>query len=165
MQPGETVTLSVNLVSATYVNYALVGDPVPTQILAGPTSTPGNDLRFTQPITATTNVGVGFWIFATDGSVSVKVTCGKFDGPTLPTSRNLVLIVGDIGVSVTPSSDSAATGAILRKCQTVFLTEEKDGYGKVFFMGGYIPSFAYVDVAENYGQKGGQAIDPACVGK
>ncbi len=97
--------------------------------------------------------------------VAESVVCGgaaAFRGPGLPANRDLVLIIGDIGVQSAPDGDP--TGKVIYKCQTVFLIDNNTtgDWVQVFMMGGWIPKAATVDVAENYGQPGGQPIDPAC---
>lgn len=91
-----------------------------------------------------------------------SATAPTFSGPALPAGSNLVLITGDIGVQQAP--DGEPTGEVLRKCQTAFVyeTSEDGRWYRVFIMGGWIPVNATRDVAENYGQKGGEGIDPFC---
>jgi uncharacterized membrane protein len=85
-----------------------------------------------------------------------------FSGPALPADHNLVAFIRDTPVYSIP--DGAPTGNSIRTCQTVFVLETSaDGeWGRIFVMGGWIPLSATVDVAEDYGQSGGQARLPGC---
>ncbi|MBX3080736.1 MAG: hypothetical protein KF716_03820 [Anaerolineae bacterium] len=91
---------------------------------------------------------------------------GQFSGPPLPgpDARNLVLINKTVGVLSSPGG--AQTGEVLKVCQTAFILETSpDGqYGRIYVMGGWIPLSATVDVAEDYGQPGGQPIRDDCKG-
>ncbi len=77
-------------------------------------------------------------------------------GPVLPgpEDRNLVLIIGDIGISDSPNGNPVNADAVLRRCQTVFVIGENEDatWYKVFLMGGWIPAAATIDVPEDYGQ-------------
>lgn len=87
-----------------------------------------------------------------------------FTGPALPApgARDLVLITGDYGVYTAPNG--TPTGAVMHRCQTAFVIETSaDGeWYRLYQMGGWIPVITTRDVAENYGQPGGEPIDPFC---
>lgn len=104
------------------------------------------------------NVGDDFGDTAASGAPAT------FRGPALPgpSGRNLVLITGDYGVYTAPNG--TPTGAVLHQCQTAFVIEtSEDGeWYRLFTMGGWIPVITTRDVAENYGQPGGEPIDPFC---
>jgi hypothetical protein len=90
-----------------------------------------------------------------------------FGGPALPEKRDLVLIGADTPVYDGPGGKPLATGQALAACQTVYLIyTSKDGaWGQIFVMGGWIPLSTTMDVAESYGQPGGQPTLSRCVGK
>jgi hypothetical protein len=92
---------------------------------------------------------------------------GGFDGPPLPgpDRRNLVLIAVDTAVLDSP--DGAPINASLKPCQTVFIigTSDDGKFGQVHRMGGWIPLANTIDIAEDYGQPGGQAVLPQCADK
>jgi hypothetical protein len=92
---------------------------------------------------------------------------GAFGGPALPEKHNLVLISADTPVYDGPGGKPLATGQALAACQTVYLidTSEDGAWGQIFVMGGWIPLSTTTDVAESYGQPGGQPTLPRCVGK
>jgi hypothetical protein len=99
------------------------------------------------------------------GTSSITNSGGAFSGPGLPEKHDLRLVTRDVNVLSEPRGKP--TGGVLKACQTVFTIDtSKDGkYYQVFVMGGWIPVDATADVAENYGQPGGQPIVPQCVGK
>jgi hypothetical protein len=88
-----------------------------------------------------------------------------FSGPALPTTRNLVVFIEDTAIYSAP--DRGVTIGSIKACQTAFVLETStDGkFGRVFVMGGWIPLSATVDVAEDYGQIGGQTRLPGCEGR
>jgi hypothetical protein len=92
---------------------------------------------------------------------------GGFGGPALPEKRNLVLIGADTPVYDGPGGKPLATGQSLKACQTAYIigTSEDGAWGQLFVMGGWIPLSKTTDVAENYGQPGGQPTLPQCVGR
>ena len=73
--------------------------------------------------------------------------------------HDLVLVNGDVPLLDAPGGNP--TGATLRNCQTAVVFERLGGYGYTN-MGGWIDLSATSDVAENYGQPGGQPIAPQC---
>jgi len=88
-----------------------------------------------------------------------------FSGPALPDTRNLVAVVRDTPVYNSPNGIPTADS--VKACQTAFVLETSaDGkWGRIYVMGGWIPLSATVDVAENYGQVGGQARLAGCESK
>lgn len=101
-------------------------------------------------------------------SVSSLVITGSslFSGPALPINRNLVVFVKDTPVYGTPPGGKATSNS-MKTCQTAFVLETSaDGkWGRIFVMGGWIPLSMTVDVAENYGQTGGQTRLAGCENK
>lgn len=97
----------------------------------------------------------------TTDDTSVPAT---FRGPALPApgARDLVLITGDYGVYSAPNG--TPTGAVMHRCQTAFVIETSaDGeWYRLYQMGGWVPVITTRDVAEDYGQPGGEPIDPFC---
>jgi hypothetical protein len=85
-----------------------------------------------------------------------------FGGPGLPGKRNLVLFLGDTPVLQAPGG--APTGLAMKTCQTAFVIDEKDGFARLFVMGGWVSLASTVDVPEEYGQRGFPVL-PQCVGK
>jgi uncharacterized surface protein with fasciclin (FAS1) repeats len=57
------------------------------------------------------------------------------------------------------------TSDVVRTCQTVLVTRVTQNFGFASGFNGWIDLRATVDVAENYGQPGGQAIQPGCEGR
>jgi hypothetical protein len=92
---------------------------------------------------------------------------GSFGGPALPEKHNLVLLDTDTPVYDRPGGKPLETGQALTACQTVYLigTSEDGAWGQVFVMGGWIPLSKTTDVAESYGQPGGQPTLTRCAGK
>jgi hypothetical protein len=80
----------------------------------------------------------------------------------LPGKRNLVLFLGDTPVLQAPGG--APTGLAMKTCQTAFVIDEKDGFARLFVMGGWVSLANVVDVPEEYGQRGFPVL-PQCVGK
>lgn len=124
----------------------------------------------TQPFTGTENEQDGLDYVKAAGCDKLPSAApgGRaFSGPPLPPpgGRNLVLLIGTTPVLSEPAG--TAIGQILKTCQTTFIIEtSKDGrYGRLYVMGGWIDLHAVADVAEDYGQPGGQPIAPQCVGK
>jgi hypothetical protein len=85
-----------------------------------------------------------------------------FGGPGLPGKRNLVLFLSDTPVLQEPGG--APTGLAMKTCQTAFVIDEKDGFARLFVMGGWVSLANVVDVPEEYGQRGFPVL-PQCVGK
>lgn len=52
----------------------------------------------------------------------------------------------------------------MKTCKTAFVIGEKNGFARLFMMGSWVPVSSYVDVPEEYGQKGFPVV-PQCVGK
>jgi hypothetical protein len=67
--------------------------------------------------------------------------------------------------AVFSAPNGSPTGRVLRACQTAFVLDVQNDFAKIFSMGGWVTTNTYVDVAEDYGQPGGQAIYAPCVGK
>lgn len=86
----------------------------------------------------------------------------KFSGPGLPSDKNLVLFLSDVSILSAPNG--TATGLAIKTCQTAFVIGERDGFARLFVMGGWVPVSSYVDVPEEYGQPGFPVL-PQCVGR
>lgn len=80
--------------------------------------------------------------------------------PPMSGMEDLRLVVSDTPVLSEPSGDD--TGNMLEVCQTAFITEQVGTWGLVRDMGGWINLNATVDVAEDYGQPGGQEVAGGC---
>jgi hypothetical protein len=104
-------------------------------------------------------------IYIYSGDDEIGCPTPTFCGPALPGAgaRDLVLMMTDTAVFSAPNG--SPTGRVLRACQTAFVLDVQNDFAKIFFMGGWVPTNTYVDVAEDYGQPGGQAIYAPCVGK
>jgi hypothetical protein len=85
-----------------------------------------------------------------------------FGGPGLPGNKNLVLFLSDTPILQGPGG--APTGLVMRACKTAFVIGERDGFARLFVMGGWVPVSSYVDVPEEYGQRGSPVV-PQCVGR
>ncbi len=85
-----------------------------------------------------------------------------FVGPGLPGNKNLILFLGDTAVLQTPGGEG--TGLAMKACQTAFVIDQKDGFARLFVMGGWVSLANTVDVPEEYGQPGSPVL-PQCVGK
>jgi hypothetical protein len=85
-----------------------------------------------------------------------------FGGPGLPANKNLVLFLSDVPILQGPGG--APTGLVMRACKTAFVIGERDGFARLFVMGGWVPVSSYVDVPEEYGQRGSPVV-PQCVGR
>ena len=86
----------------------------------------------------------------------------NFRGPGLPGGKNLVLFLSD--VPILSDANGSPTGLVMKTCKTAFVIGEKNGFARLFMMGGWVPVSSYVDVPEEYGQKGFPVV-PQCVGK
>lgn len=80
--------------------------------------------------------------------------------PPMSGMEDLRLVVSDTPVLSEPSGDD--TGNMLEVCQTTFITEQVGTWGLVRDMGGWINLNATIDVAEDYGQPGGQEVVGGC---
>ncbi|MFN7209233.1 MAG: hypothetical protein ACK4P1_02430 [Aggregatilineales bacterium] len=85
-----------------------------------------------------------------------------FGGPGLPANKNLVLFLSD--VPILSDANGSPTGLVMKACKTAFVIGERNGFARLFMMGGWVPVSSYVDVPEEYGQKGFPVV-PQCVGK
>lgn len=85
-----------------------------------------------------------------------------FAGPGLPGNKNLVLFLGDTAILQSPGGEG--TGLAMKTCQTAFVIDQKDGFARLFVMGGWVSLANTVDVPEEYGQPGSPVL-PQCVGK
>ncbi|PJF31905.1 MAG: hypothetical protein CUN51_02890 [Candidatus Thermofonsia Clade 1 bacterium] len=85
-----------------------------------------------------------------------------FGGPGLPENKNLVLFLSD--VPILSDANGSPTGLVMKACQTAFVIGERNGFARLFMMGGWVPVSSYVDVPEDYGQKSSPVV-PQCVGK
>jgi uncharacterized surface protein with fasciclin (FAS1) repeats len=109
-----------------------------------------------------------------NGSVNVIITdivasngvIHVIDAVLLPPAtglRDLRLVTSDTSLLQSPTG--AATSDVVRTCQTVLVTRVTQNFGFASGFNGWIDLRATVDVAENYGQPGGQAIQPGCEGR
>lgn len=85
-----------------------------------------------------------------------------FSGPGLPGNKNLILFLGDTAVLQSPGGEG--TGLKMKTCQTAFVIDQKDGFARLFVMGGWVSLANTLDVPEDYGQPGSPVL-PQCVGK
>jgi hypothetical protein len=85
-----------------------------------------------------------------------------FSGPGLPGNKNLVLFLGDTPILQSPGGEG--TGLAMKTCQTAFVIDQKDGFARLFVMGGWVSLANTLDVPEEYGQPGSPVL-PQCVGK
>lgn len=74
-----------------------------------------------------------------------------------------ILSLVDNPIVSTPGGEG--TGLFLRACQTADVTGYSGGYFEILTMGGWIDINFIEFVSPTYGQPGGQAIAPQCVGK
>jgi hypothetical protein len=96
------------------------------------------------------------------GEYHLMVSYGyDFSGPALPEARNLVLFYNETAILNGPNGQF--TGEAIKACTTAFVITEEAGFGELFVMGGWVPSSAWLDVPEDYGQNGDVA--PGCEGK
>lgn len=85
-----------------------------------------------------------------------------FGGPGLPSKRNLVLFLSE--TPILQSAGGTPTGLTMKPCQTAFVIDERDGFARLFVMGGWVALANTVDVPEEYGQRGSPVL-PQCVGR
>lgn len=90
-----------------------------------------------------------------------------YGNPGIQEPPNLVLILSETPLLDEP--DGKSIGQVIRYCQTVFIAEisKNGGYGRVAGFGNgdhWIDMQDTYEVAEDYGQPGGQAILPQCAG-
>lgn len=76
---------------------------------------------------------------------------------------DLFLVNG--GAQVVNAPGGTPTGAVVRDCQTVFANGWSQGFAHIEIMGGWVDSRVLENVAENYGQSGGQPVVNRCLGK
>lgn len=90
---GESVTMTATLGTAASGTFRIVGDPVGTNTLAGPSGIPGT-LTFTSTGTLPgTSVGVGWFIDAANGgTVNIAVSSSCII-PTIPTTSTSTLLI------------------------------------------------------------------------
>jgi hypothetical protein len=109
-----------------------------------------------------------------NGSVNVIITdiqasngiIHVIDAVLLPPAtglNNLYLFLGDTPLLGEPAGN--ATNAVVRTCQTGFVTETFQNYGFVPLFNGWVDLSAAVQVAPTYGQPGGPAIPEGCIGR
>lgn len=80
--------------------------------------------------------------------------------PPIAFPDDLHLVNGGALVVSTPGG--AATGAVVTNCQTVFVNGWSQGFAHIEIMGGWVDARVLENVAENYGQPGGQPIVARC---
>ncbi len=105
-------------------------------------------------------------------STSITTTCtlAPYEGPALPPpgQRNLILMLTDH--ALLDSAGGNSINKVVKACQTVFVLQTSDDgkFGRIFSFGNsntWISLNNYRDVAENYGQPGGEAVYGPCVGR
>jgi len=90
--PGQQVTMSATLGTATAGTFRIVGDPPGTVTYAGPTAIPGT-LNYTTTATLPPGaIGVGYLIdSATGGTVNLTASCAPAQVPATSTSSLLAM--------------------------------------------------------------------------
>lgn len=140
-----------------------VAVPAPWTIVVQVESFNGGILTGRSRATITCSGGVISQTDVTFDPLDSQSSAAVFSGPGLPSTRNLVLVANESPIVEVPGGKPVGLSA--KACQTVFIVSEDGGYGQVFVMGGWISLDDTVDVAEDYGQPGGQAVLPECLGK
>lgn len=80
--------------------------------------------------------------------------------PTPLGADDLFVVTGNGSVLSEPGG--SATGATVRTCQTFFVDRYDRGFAHLAAVGGWVDSRLLYDVAEDYGQPGGQERLPGC---
>jgi hypothetical protein len=73
--PGDVITVSVELGTATSGSFRIVGNSEGTVTLEGPSSIPGTLSHIVTSVLPADSIGVGFFIDSSDGTVEVTASC------------------------------------------------------------------------------------------
>lgn len=80
--------------------------------------------------------------------------------PTDLPADDLWLVTGNGPILSAPGGSE--TGGVVRTCQTFFVDQYAAGFARLVGVGGWLDGRLLVDVAEDYGQAGGQPKFPGC---
>jgi hypothetical protein len=141
---GDTITIKVTLLTATSGAFRIVGNDAGSVTLAGPSSVPGT---LTYTVTGSLpvgSIGVGFFIDAADGTVSVEASCTdapSFSGRGIPAGFVLRTITCDVAVFDGPGGTPVGSNR-LKAGQTWFVNPKTvtaadgESWTEVFVSGG-----------------------------
>lgn len=90
--PGERVTISATLGTATAATYRIVGEPAGAVTLAGPANVPGSlSYTVTGPLPPP-SIGIGWFLDTTNGTVNITATCALAPVEPVPTLSTYGLV-------------------------------------------------------------------------